>query len=479
MSSSYGYDTIRHRQDPKSRFPDPSTFAEILKFRQENASICSNENVHKKYKKSSHQNNHNQEYNTKRLTDHQISEELEKTLNFDKSLEEEHVKGLYEKKFRDEMREKMDHERLKRKYKAWLEMGQRANMANERKCQMFLDFDDKNHPRYSRQTRASKSRYEDNKLDESMKYSTKSVDFLNPPNPRNLCDPRIIDYTVSERLFPEPVYTNRTDMETLDEHYKTNNKVNGIQQEDPDNKDLSSLSPKKKSQYSSSNNDIKYIRLNFPRHRINHEHCSVVRNAKPQILIRNEADLACSYSLLANSNNNVKNGGAGFKIFKPKHFAPKNRQTIDLKSAFRENAYTKIRKINKEAETAERVYEALNSSDLALKERNFYQRSKDAQEWINRSRLENEQEIQEAKQGYQQFLEEKYQESVDDLANIKSIRSPTKLLSNLAVNKQLEFLNKVSPKKVKKVQEEVKFDDECETEYETVCSSIFLPHEYQ
>ena len=83
MSSSYGYDTIRHRQDPKSRFPDPSTFAEILKFRQENASICSNENVHKKHKKSSHQNNHHYQEFNKRLTDRQISDELEKTLNFE------------------------------------------------------------------------------------------------------------------------------------------------------------------------------------------------------------------------------------------------------------------------------------------------------------------------------------------------------------------------------------------------------------
>lgn len=275
------------------------------------------------------------------------------------------------------------------KYRRWLDLCDRATLALNRR---ILDFDQNNNPKFSKSTKASTYKFKDPiaaaKKPQLNERLVKSVDFLNPPNPKNLSDPRIIDYTVNERLFPEPVlgynfgdlYANRKE---IDDHFKVSNQINANAQV---NQNLHPDSPKKVSQYAAKDTDTKYIRLNFPRHRINHESCSVVRNNKPSILIRNQADLACSYSLLANSNNSVKNAGANFKIFKPKNFAPKNKNALDLNAAFRENVYTKMNNVNLEAD---KLIQALNDSEYALREKNFYQKSIDAKEWIDRSRHDN------------------------------------------------------------------------------------------
>lgn len=131
-------------------------------------------------------------------------------------------------------------------------------------------------------------------------------------------------------------------------------------------------------------------------------------------------------------------------------------------------------------EEAEKIVDRLNESEFALRDRDFYQKSKDAQEWINRSRIEEEKE---GKAAYEQFLEEKRMEDIeaDFEARKNQIRSPTRVRSNVAISKQLEFLNKVSPKKVRSLGEGTinLVESEDETEYETLCSSIFLAHDYQ
>ena len=138
---------------------------------------------------------------------------------------------------------------------------------------------------------------------------------------------------------------------------------------------------------SSSDTTTRYIRLNFPRHRIDPDHCSVVRNTKPKILARTKLDEPCSLSLLSNSKNSVKFCGQSFQKYKPKSNAPKNKQELDISHSKRENVYSKMRKVQSEAE---RVLEQSNQ-EIALRTENYNKKFVDAREWLDRYRKDKEQ----------------------------------------------------------------------------------------
>ena len=368
------------------------------------------------------------------------------------------------------------------KYREWINLCDRATMALNRN---ILDFDANNNPTYSKSTKASSYKHKNpltsnnghpqNKINERL---LKSVDFLNPPNPKNLSDPRIIDYTVNERLFPEPVLgyngfsldeNSGMNRNEFVEHFGTPNEVNSPKLAKKGQKGTMGCS-----QYASPNIDTKYIRLNFPRHRINHESCSVVRNNKPEILIRTEKDLACSYSLLANSKNSVKNAGTGFKIFKSKNFAPRNKNTLDLTSAFRENVYSKMRNVNEEADE---LIRQLNDSELALREKNFYKKSVEAMDWINRSRHDNLETDLEVNSSPYVIRNTKSENSFDRRDYFSKGNRPTSLRKggDCSVSRKLDYINRISPKKSVGFVGDASINKSGSTEYETVdgAESIF------
>lgn len=250
---------------------------------------------------------------------------------------------------------------------------------------------------------------------------------FNEPDPANLADPRVVDYTVNERLFPVPVDNNyafdykslaysrskpsqkpfnddTTDIHPssttsspmlLNIHPKLSSTLENIEHSNSTRTSTKNSSKNtspqksslKKTQMSSSDTTTRYIRLNFPRHRIDPDHCSVVRNTKPKILARTKLDEPCSLSLLSNSKNSVKFCGQSFQKYKPKSNAPKNKQELDISHSKRENVYSKMRKVQSEAE---RVLEQSNQ-EIALRTENYNKKFADAREWLDRYRKDKEQ----------------------------------------------------------------------------------------
>lgn len=193
------------------------------------------------------------------------------------------------------------------------------------------------------------------------------------PDPHDLTDKRVLDYTVNERLFPVRVFQH-SPLKISSIHDSLN--------EFTETKDaqLDEKSPKK------------YIRLNFPRHRINHNSCSVVRNNKPGILIRTEKDAECSLSLLANSNKSVKNAGVAFDPFTTRSKAPKNKQLLDIHSAERKNVYHRIKDAQKFAKNEwikEKNLDASLGEGYALKDDHYFEKFQPAREWLSRTENDN------------------------------------------------------------------------------------------
>lgn len=227
----------------------------------------------------------------------------------------------------------------------------------------------------------SSSLIEDDKASESWAQLSDKIKKItgkkdtSQPDPHDLTDKRVLDYTVNERLFPVRVLPNSP------------LKIQSIQNSFNEFTEIKDSSTQ---QY--SGNDKKYIRLNFPRNRINHNSCSVVRNNKPGILIRTEKDNECSLSLLANSNKSVKHAGVCFDPYQAKSKAPKNKKLLDIYSSERKNVYHHIKDAQNFAKSEWLASKNLDISlgeGYALKDDKYFDKFIPAREWVSRTEHDN------------------------------------------------------------------------------------------